>query len=91
MREVIGELLHKGNFKFWPEPPTEDKLENYATFGDLEDGPTFEYFCLDFSHTPLHKSVWNRHAADIFVEQCCCTYDTKMLPEVKEEFLGCLG
>ena len=87
MRAVILDLLHKGNADFWPDPPTEDEIENFATLGDPEDGPTFEKFRLDFSHKPLHKSIWNRRAAEIFVEQYCLSYDDATLSKIEGEFL----
>jgi hypothetical protein len=41
----------------------------YEMFGRPEDGPTPIDFRLDFSHHPPKRSVWNRRAAEVFVEQ----------------------
>ncbi|KAI9456349.1 hypothetical protein BJY52DRAFT_1276330 [Lactarius psammicola] len=87
MRVLIRELLHKGDKNHWPEPPTEDEIENYETFGDPEDGPTVDNFRLDFSRRPLCKSVWNRRATEIVVEQYCRSYNTEEPGEVEKEFL----
>jgi hypothetical protein len=47
----------------------EDEVNTYLTFGDPEDGPTFDNFWLDFSHRPISKSIWNKCATEIIVEQ----------------------
>lgn len=86
MRDIIGELLHKGVGR-WPEPPTEDEVKNYLRFEDPEDGPTFDNFRLDFSHKPLHESVWNKRATEIIVEQYCLSYKTETPDEIEREFL----
>ena len=65
MRALFMELLHKGKIDNWPKPPTEDELEDFESFEDPEEGPTFEKFRLDFSHKPLRRSIWNKRAADV--------------------------
>ena len=97
MRDIILDLLHKGNKDHWPTPPMEDEIDTYLKFGDPEDGPTFDDFRLDFSYDrPISKSVWNKRAAEIIVEQYFRTHsdpdETGVThPEVEKEFLAHLN
>lgn len=87
MRVLIRELLHKGDKNFWPDPPTEEEIKNYEDFEHPLEGPTVGNFRLDFSHKPLRTSIWNRRAADIFVDQYRLSYLTETRREIGKEFL----
>ena len=88
MRELIKELLHQGDKDHWPEPPTEAEIENFRLSEDAKDGPTFDNFRLDFSHTSPRDSLWNQCASEIIAEQYGLSYDTDFTAdEIGNEFL----
>ena len=88
MRELIKELLHQGDKGHWPEPPTEAEIEKFHLSEDAKDGPTFDNFCLDFSHTSPRDSLWNQRASEIIAEQYGLSYDTDFTAdEIRNEFL----
>jgi hypothetical protein len=58
------------------------------TYGRPDDGPTKENFRLDFSTRPLHTSVWNQRAADVFAEVYLSSdFPSQHVNKVKEEFV----
>lgn len=76
-----------GDKNYWPEPPTDDEIEMYEVSGRREDGPTPINFRLDFSHHPPKRSVWNRRAAEVFVEQYrLSNYPDRAHDGVEDEF-----
>lgn len=81
------DLFHRGDKKYWPEPLTDEEIEMYEAFRRPEDGPTPIDFWLDFSHRPTKRSMWNRHAAEVYVEQYhLSNYPDREHDGVKEEF-----
>jgi hypothetical protein len=65
----MDDLYHRGDKTYWPEPPTDEEIEHFTLFRNIEDGPTSIDFRPDFSHQPPKNNPWNKRAAEVYVQQ----------------------